>query len=236
MGFGLQTGFKTGGGTVVQPRPEWVFFAGGQSNATSTWADAIQAGLRANFGHNRIHVVRNAFPGNAMYQWYYTEGGGTGPQANYFSDLAVIEAELAGIGSAARFGGFFWFQGEGDCNSSGDIAVYANRFNGMLAQYKTDLALDTDVRFALAVVAFNNGSAYDTDAELQAILGPTYTHAKMDSLRAVQVALGGQTNGSYDDTAAQPRTDAFHLTTLAQTSEGGNLAEAWYLNFGDTIV
>ncbi|MEJ6572605.1 MAG: sialate O-acetylesterase [Akkermansiaceae bacterium] len=209
-----------------EPRLINVFFAGGQSNATAAWADAITAELVADPAYDNVVMVHSYHPGNWLQTWYTT-----GVQANYETDFfnasqtGVLEAQLAAITAAGDtyvISGFFWFQGEGDTGSTEAADLYESRFMAMLNQIKTDAGLDYDIPFTLAVIDANPD---DPPA------GRTWE--QINYLRNIQqneLAVAAN-NGTSVDTRGYARTDAWHLTTEAKQSLGAVMAQQHIATF-----
>lgn len=205
-----------------------VYLAAGQSNATADWAAALQARLRVHAGHDRIIVARSAHAGQALYQW---SANGT-RAANYEDDLVVLQAAMDDItdtGAVANFGGFFWFQGEGDAVGA-TVAFqpdYAEWFNDMMGFYQSDLSLGATPDFCLAVIDMNQDAFYDDPGNTGGM-----TRADVASLRAIQITMGGQANGAYVDSRPYTRADQLHLDSASQTAIGTAMANAFVAAHG----
>jgi len=204
-----------------------VFFAGGQSNAKSQWADAIEAQLSSDPTYDNVVMVHMIHSGNPLSNWYTTT-----PQANYQADLykgdgtAALESALdsiTGAGDTYRLSGFFWFQGESDSGSATSRAEYDNRFRAMLGQLKSDLSLSYDIDYTLAVIDADAGHTPS---------GRTY--ADVDALRNNQINMAAtDTHGNYHDTRGFDRGDTWHVTTSgALQSLGTAMANSHVDAFG----
>ena len=197
-----------------------VFFAGGQSNATAAWGAAIESNLQAEYGSDLV-MVHVYHPGNAMSAWWTT-----GPQANYTNDFfnssgtGVLQAGIAAItnaGDEVDFKGFFWFQGESDTGSTNTMDAYTAKFNGMMAQLKSDLGMTNDIDFTMALIDMNSDSYYDDPANTGG-----RSRGDLEYFRDMQRALCAGSHGTYADTREYTRTDTWHLTT----AERARFAEA----------
>ena len=209
-----------------EPRLINVFFAGGQSNATGAWADAITAELVADPAYDNVVMVHSYHPGNWLQTWYTT-----GPQANYETDFfnasqtGVLEAQLAAITAAGDtyvLSGFFWFQGEGDTGSTEAADLYESRFMAMLNQIKTDAGLNYDIPFTLAVIDANP----DDFPEGRTLEQINY----LRNIQQNELAVAAN-NGTSVDTRGYTRTDAWHLTTEAKQSLGAVMAQQHIATF-----
>lgn len=210
-----------------------VFFAGGQSNAKQVWAEAIASGLQAGYGSSLVMVWTN-HSGQALSNWFTTD-----PKVNYSNDLftaagtGVLQAQMQALvdaGDEPVFQGFFWFQGESDTGTNASnyatMDAYTNRFQGMLAQLRSDLELTNDVRFTLAVIDINTNFLEGSSRDL----------ACVDYLRARQTEMSSTPPGSYVDTRGYNRpSDAWHLPTDELTRLGGNMAAAFTNKFGTSL-
>lgn len=207
-----------------------VFFAGGQSNAKSTWASAIASGLQEGYGSTLVMAFTN-HSGTALNQWFTTT-----PQTYYSSDLwnasgtGFLQSQIRAItnaGDQAVFRGFFWFQGESDTGDAGSIAAYTNRFKAMMAQLKQDFAMTNDVRFCLAIIDGNPDPYYDDPANTGG-----RTRADIDALRTNQLVLCAGPLGACVDTRGYARSDLWHLKTSSpdEVSRLGLAMSAAYTN------
>ena len=209
-----------------EPRLINVFFAGGQSNATAAWADAITAELVADPAYDNVVMVHSYHPGNWLQTWYTT-----GVQANYETDFfnasqtGVLEAQLAAITAAGDtyvISGFFWFQGEGDTGSTEAADLYESRFMAMLNQIKTDAGLNYEIPFTLAVIDANP----DDFPEGRTLEQINY----LRNIQQNELAVAAN-NGTSVDTRGYARTDAWHLTTEAKQSLGTVMAQQHIATF-----
>lgn len=203
-----------------------VYLAAGQSNATPTWANSIQAGLRAAAGSPNVLVFRSEHAGNALWQWY---NNGT-PGNNYTDDLAVLRQGLASVeanGDTPVFKGIFWMQGEGDTSNPTNFSLYPVRFNAMLARYQADLGLEEPPNFALGIIDANPAALYDDPAQLGT------TRENVEALRSALAALGQQSNGTAVDSRSKIRIDAWHIDGTGQITLGREMASAFLAKFAN---
>lgn len=202
-----------------------VYLAGGQSNATGTWASSIESTLQALPDANQIEVVHIAHSGSPMWQW--TWGGVR--RDFYNADLAAVQAKISEIeanGDTAVFSGIFWFQGEGDTGSPSTIPLYESRFQDMLSFYQQDLGLSALPNFALAIIDANPDPFYDNPANLGA------TREAVDEMRAALANLGNLSNGGAVDTRGFTRADGWHVVPSHQLLLGQSMAHVFNANFG----
>ena len=210
-----------------------VFFAGGQSNAKSTWASAIASGLQAGYGSTLV-MVNTTHSGEGLANWFTTTA-----QADYTNDFwnaagtGALQSQIRAITNAGDnvvFKGIFWFQGETDTGSYGSMDAYTNRVALMLAQLKQDLVMTNSVRLMYAVIDGNPDPYYDDPAN-----SGGRTRADVDYLRAYQIAQGSQAQFSYVDTRGYTRTDMWHLTTAELTRLGTAMSAAYTAKFGTSL-
>lgn len=210
-----------------------VFFAGGQSNAKSTWASAIAGGLQAGYGSGLVMVFTN-HSGEGLANWFTTT-----PQANYSNDFynasgtGVLQSQIRAItnaGDKVVFQGIFWFQGETDTGSYGSMDAYTNRVGLMLARLKQDMGFTNDVRLVYAVIDGNPDPYYDDPANTGG-----RTRADVDYLRAYQIAQGSGSKFAYADTRGYTRTDMWHLTTAELSRQGAAMSAAYTAKFGAAL-
>lgn len=185
-----------------------LYFAGGEINANSTWTDAIKAELTT-YAAN-VEVVHAVHAGSAISQWYTTSA-----QANYEADFfngsgtGALESRIAQIeanGDEAAFKGLFWFQGESDTASTNTMDAYAGRFNGMLAELKSDLGLTNDIDFTIALIDLNSDSHYDDPANADG-----RSRGDIAYMRSVQSNLCAGAHGALEDSRGYARTNAWEL-------------------------
>jgi hypothetical protein len=203
----------------------YVFLAGGQSNAYVWWANAIESTLQGIAGPGvGISVVSMEHGGAGMSTWFNAGN----PGANYTADLAAIQAEMNSIttgGNTAVFAGVFWMQGESDAAAgAGTIALWDDRFLGMMARYQADLGLASPIPFTLGITDGNHDPAYDN---LAARGGATWEN--IDLLRATQMAVGGE---SYVDSRGYTRQDGWHLTGASLNAFGAAAANTFSQSYG----
>lgn len=198
-----------------------VFFAGGQSNASAVWANAISTTLHARGGYENPVVVHAMHPDRPLSHWYTTE-----PQAGYWSDFfnaagtGLLQTALRSIveaGNAPVFSGLFWFQGESDTVSSADIDAYAGRLLTLLDRLHIDIhGVSGPLPFTLAVI--------DADPAQDPPAGSS--RKNIDALRQVQMDLARNSlSGSYVDSHGYERTDAWHLTDAERVRIGRTMAD-----------
>lgn len=193
-----------------------VYLAAGQSNATTTWSNAIDSTLQGIAGDEEVMVVHSIHSGAAMWQWF-NQGS---PGQNYSDDLAAVRAVIDNItaaGDTPEFRGIFWMQGESDSLSPASINAYKDRFEGMIAQYQSDLGLATLPGYAVGITDANPAAIYDDPL----VLGTT--RENVYALRAVQFGLGG----AVADSRGLARVDQWHLTESAQAALGQQMAQAF---------
>ena len=210
-----------------------VFFAGGQSNAKSTWASAIASGLQAGYGSTLV-MVNTTHSGEGLANWFTTTA-----QANYTNDFwnsdgtGALQSQLRAITNAGDnvvFQGIFWFQGETDTGSYASMDAYTNRVALMVAKLKQDLGMTNSVRFTYAVIDGNPDPFYDNPTN-----SGGRTRADINYLRAYQSAQGSQAQFAYVDTRGYTRTDMWHLTTTELTRLGTAMSAAYTTKFGTSL-
>ena len=222
--------------SAVQAKTVNVFFAGGQSNAKTSWASAIAGGLQAGYGSSLVMVWTN-HSGEGLANWFTAE-----PKINYSNDFwnasgtGVLQSQIRAItntGDKVVFQGIFWFQGETDTGSYASMDAYTNRVGGMLAKLKLDMGLTNDIRFIYAVIDGNSDPYYDDPANTGG-----RTRADVDYLRAYQIAQGSGPKFAYADTRGYQRSDMWHLLTSGpdELSRQGLAMSAAYTNkFGVSL-
>jgi hypothetical protein len=201
-----------------------VFLLAGQSNASSYTAAGVAEALTAAASPRRTLVLLSSHGGSPLYRWNLD--GTAGP--NYSDDLALLKTRMDLIranGDEPVFEALFWIQGESDCNTEQSIAVYDDRFDAMIEQYRKDLALDQPLPFTLAITDANPDPYYDDPARLGT------TRALVDALRAVQFQLGARENGTWADSRGRPRRDSWHFTESAAVELGRDMARAYLEKF-----
>lgn len=109
---------------IINETP-YVFFCGGQSNATVQWSLGIEDRLLRTF--ENVIVIQQRYPGNAIDQWH--DGVNVGP--NLIDDMNLI---LSYLPDNYVFGGLFWFQGEAD-RLPENASLYPERFKAMTDYY-----------------------------------------------------------------------------------------------------
>ncbi len=185
-----------------------VFFAGGQSNATQPWADAIQRTLEKAYG-DEVILVHAYHPGNWLKNWYTNT-----PRENYRADFFNVDGsatlqrklrELADANVPYEFVGFFWFQGEGDSKSAEAITSYEERFTGMLEQLKTDLKLPS-FPVAIMLIDGNDKLEFDDPAKLAGRTREDITRMR-EALKKLAIHL----SGTAVDSRGYKRRDLWHL-------------------------
>ena len=213
-----------------------VFFAGGQSNAKSTWASAIANGLQAGYGSTLVMTWTN-HSGEGLANWFTTT-----PQVNYSNDFwnaagtGVLQSQIRAItnaGDKVVFQGVFWFQGETDTGSYASMDAYTNRVGLMLARLKQDFGLTNDVRLVYAIIDGNSDPLYDNPANTGG-----RTRADVDYLRAYQIAQGSGPQFAYADTRGYARSDMWHLLTSGPdelSRQGLAMSAAYTTKFGISL-
>ncbi|QDS90687.1 hypothetical protein EC9_49010 [Rosistilla ulvae] len=196
-----------------------VFFAGGQSNAKPRWAAKIQQELEKAYG-DRALLVHSYHPGAWLSGWI--KDGQV--QNNYRVDFLNPEGtgalqkainRLEANGKAWKFGGFFWFQGEGDSGSVAAMDQYTDSFNAMLGKIKNDFGIVDDFPQVIAVIDGNHAAKYDDPKNLAG-----RSRAAVDQMRGVLISLGSADGCGYVDTRGMPRGDAWHLSQPALAELG----------------
>lgn len=206
-----------------------LYFAGGQSNAKASWASAIEAEL--NTVVSNVELVHTNHSGNAMSQWYTTTA-----QANYDADFfnaggtGVLQSRIAAIEAAGDqpiFRGFFWFQGESDTGSTNTMDQYTARYNGMLAELKSDLGISNDVDFTMALIDMNPDPFYDDPANTGG-----RTRGDIEYMRMTQSNICNSANGAFEDTRGYNRLDTWHLPEADLITLGTRMADTHLETFG----
>ncbi|HWL51451.1 MAG TPA: sialate O-acetylesterase [Chthoniobacteraceae bacterium] len=199
-----------------------VYFAGGQSNATKKWAEAITAQLQRD--DPSAVVVWKQHSGTPLREWYtgYSYSGNIGRQRYYLTDIhnpdpaaaGALEAafhDLRARGDTPVLSGIFWFQGETDQyipQSRRDDRYYHD-----ILAFRDAIAEDFQVsHLPLALAVVYEGRGGPTSKNLQAI-------------RDQQIALGERPDIRTYETIGLPRNDGVHLSESAAQRLGADMAK-----------
>jgi hypothetical protein len=217
-----------------------VYFAGGQSNAQPQWASAIESTLQSRNPNRDVVVVHARHGGNWLIQWWnqYTNT----PTENYLSDFfntsgtGLLQQRLQSItdaGDSYEFGGFFWFQGEGDANHPAARDIYTEAFSTMTDRLQEDLTGQETRQFPVAIALVDASDLtlyYETQSQ-------TYPDPDIVELRQ-NVTEYANTDPTVIavDSRGYPRSDLFHLTMDARVAFGTDMATAFSQAFHEPVA
>jgi hypothetical protein len=203
-----------------------IVFAGGQSNATSDWADGIRTELAKGVKFSNLRMVHVYHPGSWLHDWYSNK-----PNKNFDSDFynssgtgALEKAwkEVEASGKKPRLAGFFWFQGEGDSGSLSAQKTYPQRFKKILALVQEHFDQPVQPDFAVAVIDGHQDSKFYYPSNPKG-----RTRDQVEGMRAVLETLGRESNGVSVDTRGAERGDMWHLSRAEKTRIGMEMAKAF---------
>ncbi|OVE77875.1 acetyl xylan esterase [bacterium F16] len=182
--------------TQAADKGKHLFILSGQSNMAGLNPQiSFIPAVEKEFGKENVTVVKNAKGGRPIRDWYkdYTYPGGKMPKKGRkgkgsfgsLYDALMKDVNKAVTGNTYNTVTFVWMQGERDAKEL--LAdVYAQSFNGILAQLKTDLKL-TSINFVIGRLS---------DFDMQDKKYPHWT-----KVRDVQVTLAeDDPNGEWVDT------------------------------------
>ncbi|GEM_PF-3849630 len=214
-------------GGAAPSNPVDVYLSMGQSNPGSTWSDAIESRLNELRPGQQSVVVYTNHSASGMGSWW-NDGAG----ANYNSDLAALQAEMANLTAAGKspvFRGIFWWQGETtDAYSMNSMGKYKARFKSMVAQFKSDLAVS---ELTTVIVAVDR----DLDPQYENLDGiPT---SNLAYLRGLQAELGSDPdlNGFSADSRPYERTGGWHMVTEDRVRFGHAIAQSYVDHYGSGV-
>lgn len=187
-----------------------VYFAGGQSNATSAWADGIRGEINA-VDPDAV-IVWTSHGGQPIREWYttYDRNGVTGRQQYYLTDFYDPSPTATGLleeafnnlisnGDSPVLRGLFWFQGETD--TFDDMTVfndgYYNNFLAMRGEIASDL--NTLIPHASVAIVWREDNLSVENAN------------RLESIREQQQRLGELGDIYSHDTKPYDRPDSLHI-------------------------
>jgi hypothetical protein len=212
-------------GSTVRGSHYDVWFAGGQSNANSLWAQGITTALAESGLWTNPQVVHVGHSGATIWAWhnyYFAQPR----QSLYFQDFfdpspssdAALEARLKSLtaaGNTVTFRGVFWMQGETNAGGA-DASTYGSRFLTILDLVRQDLDVPYEIPF---VIGLTSG---DTS------MLPPSAYAYLDVLRQQQQwAADTASYATSVDTAAWPRVDGWHMATADYPKMGYAFGQAY---------
>jgi|GEM_PF-473638 len=126
-----------------------LFILSGQSNmAFFDQKKSFMPAVENAFGKENVTVVKNAVPGRPIANWYkLTKAPEKNKSADGKGELGPLyealmkEVKAATAGKTYDTVTFLWMQGESDAGNGN--SVYAESFNGLLAQLKADLGIES---------------------------------------------------------------------------------------------
>ena len=201
--------------TSVHAKHVSVFFVGGQSNATTTYKNAIQSALTASGQYESVLVAHATHGGSSISHWM------TNTTTHYYEDdffnmtgTGVLQTAIAAISRADTysFEGLFWFQGEADRYAPANwVSLFKDAPHSLLNRLRTDLG-SSNWKYVVTLV-----DNYTTD--------PIETAAYNGIRDAMRTMVNTDpTYGRTADSRGYERraSDGLHLVDSAYTQFGGD--------------